>query len=926
MPSIKRGPDDDDDGSQHHAHQQYNASLAQELAAAAAMATAPAAPPAAAPPSGHATHGLPTSTVSTNDGPPPRKRNTGSTRTGQACDRCKIRKIRCDATPGGCTPCRQNGSECRTTDRITGRQMARGQVEQLEHEVTGLKMWVAELQSQIRAQGQDPVASPAGVSGDVYGVMPLSQPSERQTVVGKSAYTTQAGGLESKTMRDEGRENATQGSLLPEFRQGCIGDNYLGVASSNNWLSPIEGTSLALFGTKIDLTEFLPPSPNAEADGLSYESFLKHAFNKSSPPPPKPELPSFEEYKMYADVYFVGIQPFIPILHKPDFMSMVRKMYSQTHEPNAAEETMIHMVLAIMFFQWSARNPSGSEQFRGSSFQHYHYALSIVPQLMSNHQIQDIQALALICSYLRSQPRPGAAWMFTNLVMGLAVESGLHRSNKAWPSTAAEKDMHLVEMRKRIFWSILLLHVAISGKLGRPMPLRSEDFDIEIPEEVDDTIPGESTSLPKWKRCSFRAGIQGFKLLKILMNVYSTIYSVRSAGEPYEVRVRQLEKDLETFQNNVPPELAGGPQTREEDRVPALYLQLSKIECDLLLHHPSLNRSGNSQTAVSHLELCLDASNKMLTVALQLKRLKSLDTTWFYTTDFLAAIFTTLFAFYEKRESLTQEDVGKLRGDMEKWLEVMGEVGELLGTGPKLEAAIRNIVDYSLTHINRRLAEQTASAASAAIASEAQQPGLNAQQQPQPHQHQPQSFGGQEYYATSTHYPYQATESNPNQYQQNPATAMQHYDGSSYNAEGMQHNIEAQLNAELNNANAHSSQHQTPSNFAMAFQPPPQLPSHAAFTSQPPFPSGSAAWRHFADNMMVPTLQHAAADLHQFPAATANMGALQSTGSDGSGSGLSAPMAAAATFGEMQMPTDPTQTWPGIAIQYGMGTGHGGGD
>ncbi|KAI7350878.1 hypothetical protein KC354_g12628 [Hortaea werneckii] len=926
MPSIKRGPDDDDDGGQHHAQQQYNASLAQELAAAAAMATAPAAPPAAAPPSGHATHGLPTSTVSTNDGPPPRKRNTGSTRTGQACDRCKIRKIRCDATPGGCTPCRQNGSECRTTDRITGRQMARGQVEQLEHEVTGLKMWVAELQSQIRAQGQDPVASPAGVSGDVYGVMPLSQPSERQTVVGESAYTTQAGGLESKTMRDEGRENATQGSLLPEFRQGCIGDNYLGVASSNNWLSPIEGTSLALFGTKIDLTEFLPPSPNAEADGLSYESFLKHAFNKSSPRPPKPELPSFEEYKMYADVYFVGIQPFIPILHKPDFMSMVRKMYSQTHEPNAAEETMIHMVLAIMFFQWSARNPSGSEQFRVSSFQHYHYALSIVPQLMSSHQIQDIQALALICSYLRSQPRPGAAWMFTNLVMGLAVESGLHRSNKAWPSTAAEKDMHLVEMRKRIFWSILLLHVAISGKLGRPMPLRSEDFDIEIPEEVDDTIPGESTSLPKWKRCSFRAGIQGFKLLKILMNVYSTIYSVRSAGEPYEVRVRQLEKDLETFQNNVPPELAGGPQTREEDRVPALYLQLSKIECDLLLHHPSLNRSSNSQTAVSHLELCLDASNKMLTVALQLKRLKSLDTTWFYTTDFLAAIFTTLFAFYEKRESLTQEDVGKLRDDMEKWLEVMGEVGELLGTGPKLEAAIRNIVDYSLTHINRRLAEQTASAASAAIASEAQQPGLNAQQQQQPHQHQPQSFGGQEYYATSTHYPYQATESNSNQYQQNHATAMQHYDGSAYNAEGMQHNIEAQLNAELNNANAHSSQHQTPSNFAIAFQPPPQLPSHAAFTSQPPFPSGSAAWRHFADNMMVPTLQHAAADLHQFPAATANMGALQSTGSDGSGSGLSAPMAAAATFGEMQMPTDPTQTWPGIAIQYGMGTGHSGGD
>lgn len=643
MPSIKRGPDDDDDDVLDDTSHPHQRNFAQELAVAA----------------GNYANVSPS-------GPPPRKRNTGNTRTGQACDRCKLRKIRCDATPGGCTPCRQNASECRTTDRITGRATARGHTEQLENEVTGLKMYVIELQAQLRSSGVEPLAPPADMPPDAQ-VYNMS--SQEQQHDGYSAH------------RQDGKpaeRHNSQGSLLPEFRQGCIGDNYLGVASENNWLSPIEGTSLALFGTKIDLAEFVAPEPHPEISAMSYQTFLSQAFSKTTPPPPKPDLPSFDDYKMYAGFYFIGIQPFIPILHQPDFMPLVSRVYFEGYQPNAAEETMIHMILAVMFFQWSARNPIGSEQFRTSSFQHYHYCLSMIPQLISSHKLQDIQALSLICSYLRSQPRPGAAWMFSNLVLGLAIESGLHRSVKAWPTAAAEEDAHTVEMRKRVFWSIIVLHVAISGKLGRPMPLRLEDFDIEIPKPVNDSWPTEGNA-PKGKKCSFRAGIQGFKLLRIQMRVYSTIYSVKSGSEPYEVNVKQLEKDLEAFQSQIPQELAGGPQTREEDRVPALYLQLSITECDLLLHHPSLNRSSSPQTAAANLELCLDASQNMLMAAIQLKQLKSLDTTWYYATGFLAAIFTTLFAYYEKRDSLTQENVQRLRQDMDQWLEVIGDVGNLLG-------------------------------------------------------------------------------------------------------------------------------------------------------------------------------------------------------------------------------------------------------
>ena len=84
----------------------------------------------------------------------------------------------------------------------------------------------------------------------------------------------------------------------------------------------------------------------------------------------------------------------------------------------------------------------------------------------------------------------------------------------------------------------MLFDINCSGNFGRPMPLRFEDFDIEVPEAVSDCLPEEEASLSPWKRCSFRAGLEGFKIVKILMRIYSTIYAVNPSTGPYEAAVR----------------------------------------------------------------------------------------------------------------------------------------------------------------------------------------------------------------------------------------------------------------------------------------------------------------------------------------------------------------------------------------------------
>jgi hypothetical protein len=530
-------------------------------------------------------------------------------------------------------------------------------------------MYMLELQQQLRDNGVEPKAPP-----NMSQIFAAFQPYWEQNGRPQGSWgDLSSSGVVPGSSQNE-RHNS-QASLLPEFRSGCIGDNYVGVSSANPLLSPVEGTQLSLFGMKLDLAEFLPPQDDPMSDPLSYQTFLKYAFNQSIQVY-KPPLPNYANCTELAEWFFKTVQAFIPIVHKPDFMKLLSRIHYGHQQINSAETVIVHMVITIMTFQSALRN--GDDQSRQDALNRLHYSLSFVPDLISGHQLQDIQALALICSFLRSQPRLGAAYMFTNGVLGLAIELGLHRSANAWQGDAAESDPHIIEMRKRIFWSLLLIHVNLSGKLGRPMPLRMEDFDIEIPETVADNLPGEA-NLSKWAKCSFRAAIPGMKLLKILMQVYATVYSIRPNNEPYEVSMRNLEKELKVWRSQLPPQFADEKQISGDDRIPAYYLQTSEQTIRLLLHHPSLSQNMSPQVTAGNLDDCLDASAKILDISEKLKALKSLDTTWYFATDYLAAIFTTLFACNERQNQMTSQNLQQLQHDMDRWLEVMGEVGKLLG-------------------------------------------------------------------------------------------------------------------------------------------------------------------------------------------------------------------------------------------------------
>jgi hypothetical protein len=354
--------------------------------------------------------------------------------------------------------------------------------------------------------------------------------------------------------------------------------------------------------------------------------------------------------------------------------------------PTTAENVIIHMVFAIMFFQYAARNWEDTAQqasLNNQSNMHYHYSLGMFYQLACSHTVQDVQALTLLCVHMRNFPKPGASWILTQTTMSLAIELGLHRSAKRWAPDAVPNPLD-IEMRKRTFWALLAIHVTLSGKLGRPMPFRPEDFDVEMPEDVDDellTENGLDTSRPS--KCLHNIGLQAIRLLPLFMELYSTIYAVRRSPENYISTINRLEGKLRTWREGLPPDLVKGEagENEQEGRVFALYAQMWTLEFRLLLRHPSVSATTDTAFNAESMRICVESSRQMLSTVRQLQKYRSLDTTWYNTAVYVMAITTTLFAQWDKRNETSATDLAALREEMDIWLDIMGDVGQLLGIG-----------------------------------------------------------------------------------------------------------------------------------------------------------------------------------------------------------------------------------------------------
>ncbi|KAI1843573.1 hypothetical protein JX265_007357 [Neoarthrinium moseri] len=632
------------------------------------------------------------------------------TRTGQACDRCKVRKIRCDALPEGCSHCINQNLECYVTDRVTGRTERRGYMQELEREKTDMLNHIRDLEKLLGSNGvevkpydwntlpQD-AGYPPNVAYDSRG-NPLSDSGASDS---KSNWQHIGAALWVKDHRAKNRPSRASRSMV----DAKPADVHLGVGSDQAPLSSIKGTTLSILGSTIDIGSFDAPDMDEPAPGVqaksplynkSVQAFMQSCTNVN--PQLHVEYPPRADAFTYAEWYFLMLYPFLPVLHKPTFMNILTRLYDDPNfKPTVSEVVMVHLVFASIYLQYGIRNRENPEQkakLNELSNKHYHFSLSKFFDLATSKTFEDLQALTMIAVHTRSFPKPDCSSMVTWTCHGLAIELGLHRAmKKPGEETNLEN-----EMRKRVWWTIIEMGVTLNGRMGKPMPIRLEEIDVDFPEMIpDELLTKDGVDTSRTGKCQYEIGAVGFKLAAIYLDMYSSIYCARKDPSTYPQVVEELEERVGAWQDELPESLRLSEGSENHNEMFALYAEYIVHEFRLCLRHPSVAMTKDPKLMAENSRVCEQAAKDMLAVSHKLYKLKSQDTTWYALSEYVAAMFTSLVAVWERRHDTTSAEVSSLRDDMNTWLVIVADTCDLMGCGSGLRDAVASIVDRTIAWI-----------------------------------------------------------------------------------------------------------------------------------------------------------------------------------------------------------------------------------
>jgi hypothetical protein len=339
------------------------------------------------------------------------------------------------------------------------------------------------------------------------------------------------------------------------------------------------------------------------------------------------------------------------------------------------------MVFATIYYQYGIRNWEQADQrvhLNNLSNQHYHFALSKFFDLASSQSFLAVQAMAMIAAHSRSFPKPGCGSLVSSFAIGRAIELNLHRASKL-PTPGTNLDN---EMRKRVWWSILVISVTLNGRLGKPMPISVEEMDVDFPEPIPDELLSEhGVDTTSSGSVAYHVGLAGFRIVPLFIDMYASLYSVRRNATVYRDVVNALEGRLTAWKEAMHPSLKiGTPEDAvQENRVYALYAQLFWLEFRLCLRHPSVAMTDDPNFMAENTKACEATAKEMLDVVHSLLKLRSLDTTWYQISVYVGAAFSTLVAYWERRFDSTPADIASLRGDMSAWQQILAESASFVG-------------------------------------------------------------------------------------------------------------------------------------------------------------------------------------------------------------------------------------------------------
>jgi hypothetical protein len=413
------------------------------------------------------------------------------------------RKTRCDPGLPRCGPCERTNSHCEYFDPTKGRKIPRNYVVHLQHKVRHLERQLADLErDDAEPDAEDVMRGAATVR---------VQDSDESKFLGPSSGIT----ITRLVMQlaKQFTESKSISEIVPDARAKHIKATF--------------------------------DQEDARPTSKAYPLVSDVAAE---------ELPNRDLTNLLVELFYCKVHAMYPMFHEPTFTQDVEDVYNGSKDPY--QNYCLRMVIAISLQRMDT-------QYAGLADSYYLAALKFFEGAIKPMNLKTLQCFALVAGYSLLTPTRTAVYYIIGLGVRLCQALGLHEENTITMGPGGRPaDPLEVDMRRRLFWSILTMEYGLSHSLGRPshFATRREHIDVGYCQLVDDAYitkeriePAAQPSLKKWIAIHF------FKMRLLQLEIRRKLYQ-KKRNEPktdQDPWFAEMQAKIEAWRDTS-PEVDGG--------------------------------------------------------------------------------------------------------------------------------------------------------------------------------------------------------------------------------------------------------------------------------------------------------------------------------------------------------------------------------
>uniref|UniRef100_A0A060SYU7 ARAD1A19866p n=1 Tax=Blastobotrys adeninivorans TaxID=409370 RepID=A0A060SYU7_BLAAD len=492
-----------------------------------------------------------------------------------ACERCRIRKTKCDSQLPSCSNCSKAGAECINKDRVLGRVVSRSYMLSLERHI------------QTFEDGRQPNYAVPQESNDGRN---LESPNKRRRM-SQTEPTHGSGAINHHVSEPivvspaNNSHNSTQlGTSISSGSTVGSNDRWGGQPPSpSSWSRPIERSNYTpppqLMDEEVEtpvhrrsptdtvLTSALLRSASTHVSeditreirrysgsfprGKEREQFIRNEnaaiaelgreflreARRIIPKAPVTDITAYDSsvLALLAKRYFTWMNSAHPVLHECMFHLQMERYRANPSIAADVDSFQVNMVFAIALASISRPHLSTSEIGR-YAHDFWKIAVKHLSQVLSTRGLPRLQCILMLVQYTLLVPRAGNLWQLSGSATRFATEMGLY----AEPNPGQSFDPLTLDLRRRVFWTCYCIDRVLATVMGRPTGVPDEWITTEIPALVEDrniTVRG----IRPGPTCQLKvAQVLQIQLCQLQSEIHGRLYAA-------SLRMRPNQHDLTTW-------------------------------------------------------------------------------------------------------------------------------------------------------------------------------------------------------------------------------------------------------------------------------------------------------------------------------------------------------------------------------------------